>query len=130
VKRQGDIPLWLMPFGLRGAAGEEPVPALASKLYRESNLRLRPGCIAVGPETGRALGLRDGGRAVLQTAAGRLPVEVRFDPLVLPGIAHTPVGPLSDGAGEADAAGRLLATLCAAGEGPFRRIFPVRVLEA
>ncbi|HET6278745.1 MAG TPA: molybdopterin dinucleotide binding domain-containing protein, partial [Candidatus Polarisedimenticolia bacterium] len=126
----GNVPLWLMPFGLPGTVGEGPVPALACKLYRESDLRLRPGCIAVSPATARALSLREGRRVVLQIPAGRLQVEVRLDPLVLPGVAHIPVGPAPERPPGAEEAGRLIASLRAPGGHVARRMIPAHVVEA
>jgi anaerobic selenocysteine-containing dehydrogenase len=88
-----DYPLVLMPFGWKGAAGDGPLPPVLAKLYRESDVRTPGGHALINPETGRELGVRDGGRAALETPGGLLAVRIRFDFAVLPGVVHVATGP-------------------------------------
>jgi hypothetical protein len=124
-------PLVLMPFGLKGFAGGGPVTGLASKLYRESGLRPEPRSVLLSPDTGRACGVRDGGRARVETRRGSMEVAVRFDPLVRPGVLHVPVGPdpaqLGErGRGQTDD----LFDLCESADGRVWRLAPARIREA
>jgi hypothetical protein len=66
-----------------------PASPLLSKLYRESNLRLGPGRVALHP----SCGLDDGVRATLQTARGRCAVEVTLDAGVPPGVVQATAWP-------------------------------------
>lgn len=58
---------------------EAPSSPLLSKIYQESNLQLGPRRVAIHPDEARAAGVEDGARAVLETLAGRIDVEVRID---------------------------------------------------
>jgi anaerobic selenocysteine-containing dehydrogenase len=58
---------------------EAPSSPLLSKIYQESNLKLGPEQVAMHPLEARAAGVEDGARAVLETLAGRIDVEVRVD---------------------------------------------------
>jgi anaerobic selenocysteine-containing dehydrogenase len=58
---------------------EAPFSPLLSKIYQESNLKLGPKQVAIHPDEARAAGVEDGARAVLETLAGRIDVEVRVD---------------------------------------------------
>ncbi|MGO9228107.1 MAG: hypothetical protein ACLQKA_02690 [Bryobacteraceae bacterium] len=58
---------------------EAPSSPLLSKIYQESNLKLGPEQVAIHPLEARAAGVEDGARAVLETLAGRIDVEVRVD---------------------------------------------------
>jgi hypothetical protein len=58
---------------------EAPSSPLLSKIYQESNLKLGPKQVAIHPDEARAAGVEDGARAVLETLAGRIDVEVRVD---------------------------------------------------
>ena len=58
---------------------EAPSSPLLSKIYQESNLKLGPRQVAIHPDEARAAGVQDGARAVLETLAGRIDVEVRVD---------------------------------------------------
>jgi anaerobic selenocysteine-containing dehydrogenase len=53
-----------------------------TKLYQESNLRLAPNRIVLSPADAAAAGLRNNGRAILQTRLGKCAVEVTVDPAV------------------------------------------------
>jgi len=61
---------------------DAPSSPLLSKIYQESNLHLGPGRVALNPDEARVLGVEDGGRAELETLAGRISVEVSIDPAV------------------------------------------------
>jgi anaerobic selenocysteine-containing dehydrogenase len=65
---------------------EAPTSPLLSKIYQESNLKLGPKQAAIHPDEARAAGVVDGARAVLETLAGRIDVEVRVDASVSPGV--------------------------------------------
>ncbi|MGD0870871.1 MAG: molybdopterin dinucleotide binding domain-containing protein [Bryobacteraceae bacterium] len=58
---------------------EAPSSPLLSKIYQESNLKLGPKQVAIHPDEARAAGVEDGARALLETLAGRIDVEVRVD---------------------------------------------------
>jgi len=58
---------------------EAPSSPLLSKIHQESNLQLGPKQAAMHPDEARAAGVEDGARAVLETLAGRIDVEVRVD---------------------------------------------------
>jgi anaerobic selenocysteine-containing dehydrogenase len=124
-------PLVLMPFGLKGIAGGGPVTGLTSKLYRESRLRPEPRFVLLNPETGRACGLRDGGRARVETPRGVMEVRVRFDSLVRPGVLHAPVGPDPDQLGEGGR-GQMddLIDLCESVDRRVWRVVPASIREA
>jgi hypothetical protein len=62
---------------------------LLSKLYRESNLLLGPGRIAMHPNDAQALGLDAGAKARLEVGSESRPVEVTLDPNLRPGIVLT-----------------------------------------
>ncbi|HEX9137961.1 MAG TPA: molybdopterin dinucleotide binding domain-containing protein, partial [Nitrospirota bacterium] len=85
--------LILMPFGWRGATGNGQISPLMTKLFQESGLRTLSGQAAVNPETGRALGLKDGERAWLETDKGAMQVEVRLDGAVMPRVIEVAAGP-------------------------------------
>ena len=53
-----------------------------TKLYQESNLRLAPNRIALSPADAAAAGVRNGGRAILQTRLGKCAIEVTVDSAV------------------------------------------------
>jgi anaerobic selenocysteine-containing dehydrogenase len=55
---------------------------LMTKLYQESNLRLAPNRIALSPTDATAAGVRNGGRAILQTRLGKCAVDVTVDPAI------------------------------------------------
>jgi anaerobic selenocysteine-containing dehydrogenase len=87
----GDMPLTVVLAEVRG--GNLPASPLLSKLREESNLLLGRNRVALNPESARAAGVADGGRADFQTAQGRYPVHVLFDDSIPPGmvaVAATP----------------------------------------
>ncbi len=86
----------LVTFATRGAAGETPLSPVLTKLYQESELRPSGAVAAVHPKTAEVLGLRAGRRVWLESAAGRVLAELRFDPLL-------PMGQLALAAGPAPA---------------------------
>jgi hypothetical protein len=74
-------------------AGAAPLSPLMTKLDRESNLRLGHGRAALHPDTARSCGAGDGGRAMLETALGKCPVDVMVDPSVPPGVVQVAASP-------------------------------------
>ncbi|HLY16352.1 MAG TPA: hypothetical protein VKR61_03975 [Bryobacteraceae bacterium] len=62
---------------------------LMSKLYRESGLRRSAIAAAVHPETGRAHGLADGGRAIVKIPGDSFTAQVIFDAAVMPGVIQS-----------------------------------------
>jgi menaquinone reductase, molybdopterin-binding-like subunit len=61
------------------AEPEIPASPLMSKVYQESDLRLDSRTIALSPADAAAWGVRDGGRAALETDRGRREVRVLVD---------------------------------------------------
>lgn len=59
---------------------------LITKLYGESGLRRPENAAIVHPETGRAQGLENGGRATMGSPAGGATMQVIFDAAVMPGV--------------------------------------------
>ncbi|MCK4413574.1 MAG: molybdopterin-dependent oxidoreductase [Candidatus Eisenbacteria sp.] len=86
-------PLTLMPFGPRSMAGEEALPPVMAKLYRESHLRSSPEDVHVHPETARRAGVEDGLPAWVETPAGKRRFQVQTDPAVHPAVIHIATGP-------------------------------------
>jgi hypothetical protein len=78
--------LLLVPAGWRGPVGKAAVPPLASKLFRESELRYPAGHAAVNPATAETAGIADRGRGRIVTGRGRADVVVHRDARVMPGI--------------------------------------------
>ena len=70
------------------AAGTPPPHGspLMSKLYRESGLRRPATSATMNPKTGRDHGLADACRAIVTSPAATIPVQVIFDPAVMPGV--------------------------------------------
>jgi len=66
-----------------------PGSPLLSKLYRESNLRLAPGRVALNP----SCGLDDGAPAVLETLLGKCRVGVTLDAAIPPGVVQASASP-------------------------------------
>lgn len=74
-------------------AGAAPVSPLMTKLDRESNLRLGRSRAALHPETARSCGAGEGGRALLETALGKCPIDVVVDSSVPPGVVQVAAAP-------------------------------------
>jgi anaerobic selenocysteine-containing dehydrogenase len=111
-------PLTLLPRGRRDVTASAAVSPVLTKLYRESGLRRSPGTAVVSPETAGRLGLRAGRRAVLETAAGKIPVAIALDAGVMPGVVEVSVGPDASALGDRclfGAAGVL--DICGGGDG-------------
>ncbi len=70
----------------RGAA--TLISPLMTKLYQESGVRLAPNHVTLHPDTARAAGVEEGGRAVLQAGNGECPVQVTIDSSVAPGVVQ------------------------------------------
>jgi hypothetical protein len=77
--------------GLVAVAAERAIPdsPLLSKLYRESNLMLGPGRIAMHPDDARTRGLANGAQARLEVASESQVVEVVLDAKAPPGVVLT-----------------------------------------
>ena len=71
-----------------------------TKLFQESGTRGSFNQAAVNPETGKGLRLEDGGKAILETAFGRITAEIRFDASIMPGIVSVAVGPAKRASGK------------------------------
>jgi anaerobic selenocysteine-containing dehydrogenase len=69
------------------------VSPILSKLYQESNLRAARNHAILHPDSARASGIDGGGRAVLETAAGKCEVQVAVDASYPPGIVGVAAGP-------------------------------------
>ena len=84
----------------------------------------------LNPATGKAFGISDGKRMVIETESGALSLEARLSASVMPGVIHVEVGP--DGRtlqpGEANA-GNILA-ICTIQENSTWRVTNARVREA
>ena len=91
----GPRELVLLPLGTRGVLTAAQSNPIMSKLYQESGLRMSANTVSVNPSTGRAAGLKDGGKARVRTENGTAYVMVRFDKSVMPGIIQASVVPLT-----------------------------------
>jgi Molydopterin dinucleotide binding domain len=100
LQASGDdgLPLLISVEGLPAGALVSP---LMSKVYRESNLRLAPNRVALHPAEARQYGIEDGGRALLETRYGRVPVAVTLDSSVPPGVVRAGSRSLCGGAARA-----------------------------
>ena len=87
----GDLPLVAVLCEMCGSAA--PVSPILSKLHQESNLRLGPHQAALHPETARACGVADGGRATLETRHGKCAIEVTIDSGIPPGVVQVAARP-------------------------------------
>jgi hypothetical protein len=96
----GEDEVTVIPFFPRDLSGNVPVPALASKLDRESGLRPAADEALVHPRTGRERGLEDGAAAWIEAGRRRQAVRVRIDPAVRPGIVLVAAGPGAERRGE------------------------------
>ena len=81
---ESDLPLAIVVA--REAAAGMP---LLSKVYRESNLRLAPGHVALHP----ACGLAEGSQAIFETLLGKATVGVTLDPGIPPGVVQVSATP-------------------------------------
>lgn len=82
-------PLRVAGFGWRQAA----VSPLLGKLWQESELRPSPRDAAAHPDTLRALNLASGGPAAVEGPGGRLPVRLKPDDTLPPGMVALSSGP-------------------------------------
>jgi len=83
-EEESDLPLAIV-VARETASG---IPLL-SKVYRESNLRLAPGYVALNP----ACGLEDGSQAIFETLLGKATVGVTLDSGIPPGVAQVSATP-------------------------------------
>jgi menaquinone reductase, molybdopterin-binding-like subunit len=123
------FPMVLMPSGVRGALDDANVSPLMTKIYQESGLRRLNNQADINPATARALGLSDRSIALVETPAGGLRVEIRFDSSVMPGVVHVaagPSGPVRNAAGSRDRR----SVLEISGGGAVWRVTRARVREA
>lgn len=88
----------------RDVTASAAVSPVLTKLYQESGLRRPVGTACINPATARALGLKAGTGARLETAAAAMDVAVATDGGVMPGVVELTIGPpaaaLRGGAGE------------------------------
>ncbi len=82
----------LIPYGCRGATANPGSPLL-TKLYQESGLNCPPNQASINPATGTVCGLKDGGRASLESKVGAFVVNVHFNSSVMPGVILVSVAP-------------------------------------
>jgi anaerobic selenocysteine-containing dehydrogenase len=86
--------LALVPFAARATSGSTPVSPILSKLYQETELRVSARVASVHPRTGEVLGLRAGRRVFVESGAGRVLAELRFDPALPEGRLALATGPV------------------------------------
>jgi len=122
-----EYPLVLMPFGWRFAVGNGQVSPVMSKLYQESGLRDMANQAFINPKTGSALGLVDGGQAVVATRQGSMPVKIQFDSGVMPGVIHVAVGPAPNKNEMAKKIDENILEICQAGNDLAWRVTPAQV---
>lgn len=91
----GDGRLAVLPVGWKSATGMAAVPALAGKLYQESDLRRPGGHASVNPATAGAAGLAEGLAARVVTGRGSIEVVLHVDAGVMPGVIELSSGPLT-----------------------------------
>ena len=120
--------LSLVFHGPRDVTASSVVSPALTKLYQESGLRRAPGSAVVNPATLRALALKAGSRARLETAAGAIQVTVTVDEAVMPGVVEVSIGPAST-ALERRRADRFFDVLAAGEDGAWRSMSACR-LEA
>ncbi|HXK59849.1 MAG TPA: molybdopterin-dependent oxidoreductase [Acidobacteriota bacterium] len=81
--------LVLMPFGTSFMA--TLASPLTGKLTSESRLYPQAGDAFISPSDAARLGVREGERAEIETARGRLPVCMRIDSAIMPGLICVPI---------------------------------------
>ena len=91
AQEASDLPLVVALTDLPGSSGL--VSTLMSKLYQESNLRLGRNRAALNPASAAALGVGEGAHAVLQTALGKLPIQLTVSFSVPPGVVAVGASP-------------------------------------
>jgi menaquinone reductase, molybdopterin-binding-like subunit len=91
ARESGD--LILLPVGWKCAAGGAAVPALASKLYQESDLRRAAGHASINPATAGAAGIGRDPRVRVVTRRGSMAVTLHRDDRVMPGVIELACGP-------------------------------------
>ncbi|MGZ5443941.1 MAG: molybdopterin dinucleotide binding domain-containing protein [Thermoanaerobaculia bacterium] len=111
--------LSLVFHGPRDVTASSVVSPVLTKLYQESGLRRPAGGALVNPATLRALALKAGSRARLETAAGAIHVTVTADDAVMPGVVEVSIGPAST-ALERRRADRFFDVLAAGEDGAWR----------
>ena len=85
--------LALVGFAARGTAGSTPVSPTLTKLYQETALRSSTRVAAVHPGTAATLGLGDGQRVVVESAAGGVRAVLRLDAALPAGRVALAAGP-------------------------------------
>jgi anaerobic selenocysteine-containing dehydrogenase len=124
-------PLVLLPFGLRAALDDGQVSPLLTKLYQESGLRRLRNQADINPATAKAFGLSDRTGAVVETTSGRIKVEIRFDPGVMPGVIQVAIGPSGPVKGQGVLRDRQsVLTICQTESGSVWRVARAKVREA
>jgi anaerobic selenocysteine-containing dehydrogenase len=120
VPEAGAWPFALVPFRDPIAAAAGPLPALGSKLYRESGLRPAAGRALVHPLTARAAGCGEGSEVRIETPRGVVAARLTLDPAIAGDEIHLVLEPCPERMGEKvpEAAGSRCALWEGAGEGP------------
>jgi menaquinone reductase, molybdopterin-binding-like subunit len=110
----------MIPDGTRHAVAGSYVSPLMTKLYQESDLRVRSRHVRLNPITGTQNNLDNNSKAILQTEHGALEVTVRFDATVLPGVLLVAAGPTETGERPETAVGDVLSLSTIQEDGTWR----------
>ena len=125
-----EYPLVLMPYGWRGASGSGQLSPVMTKVYQESNLRRTARQAMLNPVTGKAFGISDGKRMVIETESGSLTLEARLSASVMPGVIHVEVGPDGRALPAGQTNGEDILAICTIEENSTWRVTQARVREA
>jgi anaerobic selenocysteine-containing dehydrogenase len=125
-----DFPLVLMPYGWRGASGSGQLSPVMTKVYQESNLRRTARQAMLNPATGKAFGISDGKRMVIETESGSLTLEARLSVSVMPGVIHVEVGPDGRALPAGQTNGEDILAICTIEKNSTWRVTQARVREA
>jgi anaerobic selenocysteine-containing dehydrogenase len=123
-------PLVLMPFGWRGASGSGQLSPVMTKVYQESNLRRTAQQAMLNPATGKAFGISDGKRMVIETESGSFTLEARLSASVMPDVIHVEVGPDGGALPAGQTNGEDILAICTIEENSTWRVTQARVREA
>ena len=123
-----EYPLFLMPFGWRGASGSNQISPIMSKVYQESNLRHTSNLAFLNPSTAKLYGLAEGKTVLIETISGSVKAITRLSASVMPGVVQVEVGP--DGRGSGIESRTEILSICTLQENSTWRITQARVREA
>ncbi len=124
-------PFVLMTSGWRGSVGNASLSPIMTKLFQESGVRDSLNQASINPETGGAMGLADGGKAIVETSSGMIRVGLRFDSTVMPGVICVAVGPLEvESTQEPRGDDEGILRICRLDQDSVWRVTPAKVREA